>query len=63
MKVATALRLLKSDGWVLVRQSGSHRQFKHPSKSGRVTLAGEPSDDLAPGRLKSIMRQAGLEGL
>ena len=53
VKVATALRQLKSDGWVLVTQRGSHRQFKHPSKSGRVTVAGKPSDDLAPGTLKA----------
>jgi predicted RNA binding protein YcfA (HicA-like mRNA interferase family) len=62
MKVATVLKHLRSDGWVLVTQRGSHRQFKHPSKVGRVTVAGKPSHDLAPGTLKSIMRQAGLEG-
>src|SRR5688572_14188124 len=42
MKVSEVLRLLKDDGWVLVRTKGSHRQFKHPTKSGRVTLAGKP---------------------
>ena len=46
--------MLKNDGWMLVATRGSHRQFKHPSKSGRVTLAGKPSDDLAPGTLSSI---------
>ena len=62
VNVATVLRLLRSDGWVLVAQRGSHRQFKHPNKPGRVTVAGRPSHDLATGTLKSIMKQAGLEG-
>jgi predicted RNA binding protein YcfA (HicA-like mRNA interferase family) len=61
MKVSEALRLLQQDGWQLVAQRGSHRQFKHPSKSGRVTVAGKPSDDLAPGTLNSILKQAGLK--
>ena len=50
MKVSEALQLLSEDGWMLVATRGSHRQFKHPSKPGRVTLPGKPSDDLAPGR-------------
>jgi len=58
MKVALVLRLLVSDGWVLVVQRGSHRQFKHPTKPGRVTVAGKPSDDLARGTLQSITKQA-----
>ncbi|WP_352151828.1 type II toxin-antitoxin system HicA family toxin [Methanoculleus oceani] len=41
---------------------GSHRQYKHPSKSGRITLAGHPADDLAPGTLNSALKQAGLKG-
>lgn len=44
------LKLLKSDGWYLVVTEGSHRQFKHPTKSGRVTVAGKPSDELPPAR-------------
>lgn len=55
------LRMLKDDGWTEVARRGSHRQLRHPSKSGRVTVAGKPSDDLAPGTLKSILKQAGLE--
>ncbi|MFN8999765.1 MAG: type II toxin-antitoxin system HicA family toxin, partial [Betaproteobacteria bacterium] len=43
------LRLLLEDGWVLVAQRGSHRQYKHESKPGRVTVPGKPNDDLAPG--------------
>ena len=45
----------------MVAQKGSHRQFKHPTKPGRVTIAGHPKDDLAPGTLNSILRQAGLK--
>ncbi|MEZ5336724.1 MAG: type II toxin-antitoxin system HicA family toxin [bacterium] len=61
MKVREVLRLLKDDGWYLVVTRGSHRQFKHPSKSGRVTVSGKMSEDIHPGTLKSIFRQAGLE--
>jgi predicted RNA binding protein YcfA (HicA-like mRNA interferase family) len=51
MKVADVLRLLHDDGWQLVATKGSHRQFKHPTKRGRVTVSGKPVDDLAPGML------------
>ncbi len=61
MKVAEILRLLQQEGWVLVAQRGSHRQFKHDSKPGRVTVPGKPSDDLAPGTQNSILKQAGLK--
>jgi predicted RNA binding protein YcfA (HicA-like mRNA interferase family) len=61
MKVREAIRLIEDDGWYLVATRGSHRQFKHPSKSGRVTIAGKPSDDLAPGTQNSILKQAGLK--
>jgi predicted RNA binding protein YcfA (HicA-like mRNA interferase family) len=60
MKIRDIIRELEVDGWRLDRQSGSHRQFKHPEKPGTVTVAGHPSKDLAPGTLKSIRRQAGL---
>jgi len=53
--------LLEKDGWYLSRARGSHRQYKHPSKSGLITVAGKPSDDLAPGTLNSIFKQAGLK--
>lgn len=62
MKVRDVLSLLHSDGWFQVQTSGSHRQFKHPVKLGRVTVAGKPSDDLAPGTLNSILKQSGLKG-
>ena len=61
MKVAVVLRLLHDDGWQLVATRGSHRQFKHPTKRGRVTVPGKPSDDLAPGTLNSVLKQAGLK--
>jgi predicted RNA binding protein YcfA (HicA-like mRNA interferase family) len=61
MKVAEVLRLLHEDGWYLVATRGSHRQFKHPSKPGRVTVPGKPSDDVALGTLNSIRKQAGLK--
>ena len=61
MKLSEVLRLLAEDGWFLVATRGSHRQFKHPGKAGRVTVAGKPSDDLAPGTLGSIFKQAGLK--
>lgn len=61
MTVREVMRLIENHGWVMVRQKGSHRQYKHPGKSGRVTVAGHPNDDIAPGTLKSILRQAGLK--
>lgn len=61
MKVRDVLRLLREDGWVDVVTRGSHVQLKHPSKPGRVTVAGHANDDLAPGTLKSILVQAGLK--
>ena len=61
MKVSELLRLLRTDGWFLVATRGSHRQFKHLAKPGRVTVPGKPSDDLALGTLDSILKQAGLK--
>jgi len=58
MKVSEVLSKLKDDGWELVATKGSHRQFKHKTKPGRVTVPGKPSDDLAPGTLNSIYKQA-----
>jgi predicted RNA binding protein YcfA (HicA-like mRNA interferase family) len=61
MKIRDVVKLLEKDGWYLSRTRGSHRQYKHPSKSGLITVAGKPSDDLAPGALNSIFKQAGLK--
>ena len=62
MKIRDILRMLTSDGWMLSRTRGSHRQFKHPIKPGLVTVAGSSNDDLAPATLNSILKQAGLKG-
>ena len=56
------LRLVEENGWRMVRTRGSHRQYKHPSKTGTVTIAGSESRDLAPGTWNSILKQAGLKG-
>jgi predicted RNA binding protein YcfA (HicA-like mRNA interferase family) len=61
MKVKDVLKLLEDDGWLLVRTTGSHRQFKHPTKRGVVTVPGQPNDELAPGTLNNILKQAGLK--
>jgi predicted RNA binding protein YcfA (HicA-like mRNA interferase family) len=61
MKVSEILERLKHDGWYVARMRGSHRQFKHPARAGLVTVAGKPADDLAPGTLNSILKQAGLK--
>jgi len=60
MKVREVLSLLHEDGWYLVNQEGSHRQFKHPKKPGRVTVAGKQGETLHPKTLASILRQAKL---
>jgi predicted RNA binding protein YcfA (HicA-like mRNA interferase family) len=61
MKVREMLKRLRFDGWRLVRQRGSHRQFQHDSKPGTVTVAGKPGEDLHPKTAASILRQARLE--
>jgi predicted RNA binding protein YcfA (HicA-like mRNA interferase family) len=61
MKIRDVVRLIEDDGWYLVATKGSHRQFKHSSKPGRVTIAGHPNDDLAPGTLNSVFKQAQVQ--
>lgn len=61
MKVRDAIKLIEAEGWYYLKTRGSHRQYKHPSRPGRVTIAGKPSHDLAPGTLNSILKQAGLK--
>jgi predicted RNA binding protein YcfA (HicA-like mRNA interferase family) len=61
MKVRAVLKLLKDDGWFIVVTRVSHRQLKHAIKLGRVTVAGKPSDEVPPGTLNSILKQAGLK--
>jgi predicted RNA binding protein YcfA (HicA-like mRNA interferase family) len=60
VKVAEIIKLIEKDGWFQVRQSGSHRQFRHPTKRVGVTIAGKPSRDLPLETVKSIMKQSGL---
>ena len=62
MKVRKAVKLIEEDGRVLGRTRGSHRQFKHPTKPGLVTIPGKPGRDLPVGLQRSILRQAGLLG-
>ena len=60
VKVRDVIRLVEQNGWYFVGQRGSHRQYRHPSKPGKVTVAGKPSAEMAAGTLGSIFRQAGI---
>ena len=61
MKVRDMLKKLRAEGWTVRNQEGSHRQFVHPTKPGKVTVAGHESEEIPPKTLKSIMKQAGTE--
>ena len=61
MKVKEIIKLIEKEGWYLARTKGSHRQYKHQTKIGLVTVPGKLSDELAPGTLNSILKQAGLK--
>ncbi|MGB1800120.1 MAG: type II toxin-antitoxin system HicA family toxin [Gammaproteobacteria bacterium] len=61
MKVRDLIKQLEKEGWYLARTRGSHRQFKHPKKSGTVTVAGKSNIDVPPGTLNAILKQAGLK--
>jgi predicted RNA binding protein YcfA (HicA-like mRNA interferase family) len=61
MKIREIIKLIEQDGWYHVDTKGSHRQYKHPTKLGRVTIAGHPHDDVAPGTMNSILKQAQLK--
>jgi predicted RNA binding protein YcfA (HicA-like mRNA interferase family) len=61
MKVRDILKLIEADGWYIVVTKGSHRQYKHARKPGRVTIAGHPSDEMAPGTMNSVLKQAQLK--
>jgi predicted RNA binding protein YcfA (HicA-like mRNA interferase family) len=60
MKFRDVIRVLEDDGWRLIAQRGSHRQYGHPSKPGKVTVAGKPNADVPKGTAANILRQAGL---
>ena len=61
MKTRDAIRLIETDGWLLVRTRGSHRHFKHPTKPGLVTIAGQSGVDIPKGTMNSILKQSGLK--
>ncbi len=61
MKVREIIKIIENDSWYLKRTKGSHRQFKHPTRSGKVTIAGHERDDLHPKTEISILKQAGLK--
>jgi predicted RNA binding protein YcfA (HicA-like mRNA interferase family) len=61
MKVRDVIKLIENDGWELDRTRGAHRQFKHPTKRGIVTVSGKPSVEVPPGTLNNILKQAGLK--
>jgi len=58
-KVKEVIKLLEEDDWYLVSTAGDHRQFKHPTKKGRVTVRGQQSEVLSQFLLNSIWKQAG----
>ena len=61
MKVRDIIKMIEDDGWYIVATRGSHRQYKHPAKLGRVTIAGNLNHDVATGTLNSILKQAKLK--
>jgi len=61
MKIRDLLKLIEDNGWFQVTQKGSHRQFRHPERLGRVTVAGHPSQEMDKGTLNIILKQAGLK--
>jgi len=63
MKVRDVIKLIEADGWYIVVTKGSHRQYKHAQKPGRVTIAGHPSDEMAPGTMNSVLKQAQLKNM
>src|SRR4028118_1222546 len=62
MKVRAVIKLIEEDGWYLARTRGSHRQFKHPSKSDLVTIAGKPSDDASTRHVKQHNDASSTQG-
>ncbi len=60
MTAREARRAIERDGWRVVKSSGGHQHFLHPSKPGRVTIPIHSGGDLPPGTLKGILTQAGL---
>jgi len=63
MKVKEVIRLIEDHGWRFIAQKGSHRQYKHSTTPGRVTISGNMNDDLPKGTLNSILKQAHIKVL
>ena len=61
MKYRQVIKIIQDDGWYLDRTRGSHKQFKHSTKPGVVTVAGKPNEDIAKGTLNNILKQAALK--
>jgi len=61
MKFRELIRIIEEDGWRFTSQRGSHQQYTHPTKRGRVTVAGKPSEEVHPKTLATIFRQAKME--
>ncbi len=62
MKVRQVIQKLEADGWTFIRTRGSHRQYKHPTKPGKVTVAGKLSDEVPPGTINNIWKQVNFKG-
>jgi predicted RNA binding protein YcfA (HicA-like mRNA interferase family) len=63
VKVRDIIKIVEEDGWVLTKTVGSHRQYKHPAKKGKVTIPGHPNEDMPKGTAANILRQAQLKGM
>lgn len=61
MKFRQVVKMIENDGWYLDQTKGSHKQFKHPVKSGVVTIAGKPNEDVDKGTLNNILKQTELK--
>lgn len=61
MKICEIIRIIEADGWRFIRQRGSHRQYRHSVKKGRVTISGHPGDDLTRDIFQSILKQAQID--
>ena len=61
VKVRDVIKMIEKDGWYHVGTEGDHRQYKHRTKKGRVTISGHPDEDMPKGTLNNVFKQAGLE--
>ena len=61
MKYREIIKIIKNDGWLIDRQKGSHKQYKHKTKKGLVTISGKENQDIPIGILKSILKQSQIK--